>query len=245
MRVARSDEYSQEKAMLNLKEISKTYSGTPSLRNVGFEVPENSITGIIGPNGAGKSTLLKIIAGFEHLDSGEILFQGTPLSGFAETKRLVSYMPEQLEIYPDYRVNEFLGFLHGTVGRADEELLDVLNLRSIAHKKIGHLSKGYRQRLKLYFSLCNDKRIVILDEPFDGFDPIQLQDILGVIRAEHRKGRTFIISIHQLHDAEKICTRYVLLKEGTLVAEGDMESLAERFGLEEPSLEQVFMEALL
>ncbi|MBI2353447.1 MAG: ABC transporter ATP-binding protein [Deltaproteobacteria bacterium] len=231
--------------MLNLREISKTYTGTRSLTDVSFAVPENSITGIIGPNGAGKSTLLKIIAGFEHPDSGEMLFRGTPLSAFDDIKRLVSYMPEQLEIYPDYRVSEFLGFLHGTVGRADVGLLELLNLMSVRNKKIGHLSKGYRQRLKLYFSLCNDKRIVILDEPFDGFDPIQLQDILDMIRAENRKERTFIISIHQLHDAEKICTRYVLLKEGSLVAEGDMASLAERFGLEEPSLEQVFMEALL
>lgn len=231
--------------MLHAKEISKTYHGTHSLRKVGFEVPENSITGIIGPNGAGKSTLLKIIAGFEQADSGEMLFRGTPLSAFAEIKRLVSYMPEQLEIYPNYHVAEFLGFLHGTVGRADEELLDALNLLSVLHKKIGHLSKGYRQRLKLYFALCNDKRIVILDEPFDGFDPIQLQDILEMIRAEHRKGRTFIISIHQLHDAEKICGHYILLKEGRLVAEGDMAALAEKFGLEKPSLEQVFMETLL
>lgn len=231
--------------MLHVKEISKSYAGTPSLAGVSFTVPENSITGIIGPNGAGKSTVLRIIAGFEFPDSGEILFRGTPLSGFAEIKRLVSYMPEQLEIYPDYRLNEFLDFLHKAVGRADEELLEVLNLRGVGQKKIGQLSKGYRQRIKLYFSLCNDRRIIILDEPFDGFDPIQLQDILAMIRAEHRKGRTFIISIHQLHDAEKICGHYVLLKEGRMVAEGDMSALSDRFGLEKPSLEQVFMEALL
>lgn len=231
--------------MLQIKEIIKTYAGTCSLAGVSFTVPANSITGIIGPNGAGKSTLLKILAGFDQPDSGEMLFRGTPLFAFDDIKRLVTYMPEQLEIYPHYRVNEFLKFLHRTVGRVDEQLLDLLNLRDIGYKKIEHLSKGYRQRLKLYFSLCNDKKIVILDEPFDGFDPIQLQDILELIRAEHRKGRTFIISIHQLHDAEKICTRYVLLKEGTLVADGDMESLGERFGLKKPSLEQVFMEALL
>lgn len=232
--------------MLNVKEITKTYNGTHSLANVTFTVPANSITGIIGPNGAGKSTLLKIIAGFELPDSGEMLFGKTPISAFDDIKWLVSFMPEQLEIYPNYQVNEFLDFLHGTVGMADNQLLDVLNLRSIRHKKIGHLSKGYRQRIKLYFSLCNDKRIVILDEPFDGFDPIQLQDILAMLRAEHRKGRTFIISIHQLHDAEKICDYYILLKEGRLVAEGDMESLAGRFGLKKPSaLEQVFMAALL
>ncbi len=231
--------------MLRIKEISKNYAGAPSLAGVSFAVPANSITGIIGPNGAGKSTLLRIMAGFEFPDSGEILFRGTPLAGFAAIKRLVSYMPEQLEIYPDYRVNQFLNFLHRAVGRADEELLDVLNLRGVGQKKIGHLSKGYRQRVKLYFSLCNDRRIIILDEPFDGFDPIQLQDILEMIRAEQRKGRTFIISIHQLHDAEKICGHYVLLKEGRMVAEGDMNALSDRFGLEKPSLEQVFMEALL
>lgn len=232
--------------MLKVSEITKTYNGTHALANVTFTVPANSITGIIGPNGAGKSTILKIIAGFEHPDSGAMLFRETPISAFDDIKRLVSFMPEQLEIYPNYQVNEFLDFLHETVGRADDRLLDVLNLRSVRRKKIGHLSKGYRQRIKLYFSMCNDKKIVILDEPFDGFDPIQLQDILDMLRAEHRKGRTFIISIHQLHDAEKICDYYILLKEGKLVAEGNMESLTGRFGLKKPSsLEQVFMEALL
>lgn len=231
--------------MLNVREISKNYAETRSLDRVSFTVPENSITGIIGPNGAGKSTLLRIIAGFEFPDSGEIFFRGSLLCGFSEIMRLVSYMPEQLEIYPNYRVNRFLDFLHKGVGRADDELLELLNLRAVGQRKIGHLSKGYRQRIKLYFSLCNDKKIIILDEPFDGFDPIQLQDILEMIRAEHRKGRTFIISIHQLHDAEKICDHYILLKEGRMAAEGNMSALADRFGLEKPSLEQVFMEALL
>ncbi len=230
--------------MLSVQNISKRYRHTESLRGISLEIPERSITGIIGPNGAGKSTLLRIIAGFENSDTGKVLHRGTPLSSFSQKKVLFSYMPEQLDIYPEYRVADFVDFIHKSTGHIDDDLLSVLHLPTVSDKRIGQLSKGYRQRLKLFFALCNRKQVVILDEPFDGFDPIQLIEIRDLLKKENEQGRDFIISIHQLHDAEKICSYYVLLDEGQVVAEGDMSALRRRFGNDSASLEELFIRAL-
>lgn len=228
--------------MIEVRGITKRYGQNESLQDVSFSIPEGAVTGVIGPNGAGKSTLLKIIAGFEQADRGEILFQSAPLSSFAQKKTLFSYMPEQMEIYPDYTVFRFLNFLYHATGQRNDELMEKLQLHQVSHKKIGSLSKGYRQRVKLYAALCNIKPAALMDEPFDGFDPIQLMEILRLITDEADRGRTFVISIHQLYDAEKICSRYVLLDEGRVVAEGGMAELKDRFG--GVSLEDIFINAL-
>ncbi len=230
--------------MLAAGNITKRYRRNVALERVGFQVPEGSITGIIGPNGAGKSTLLDIITGFQNPDEGEIRFRDRPLTSFRDKKRILSYMPERLEIYPDYHVDEFIGFVHAATGCRDARLVETLGLGKVKGKKIRYLSKGYRQRLKLFFALSNDKTIVVLDEPFDGFDPIQLMEMLGLIRSENEKGRTFILSIHQLHHAEKICDHYVLLNEGRVVAWGSLQSLRRNFGHDHASLEQIFIEAM-
>ena len=230
--------------MLTISNISKRYFRTVALNKVGFKVSENSITGIIGPNGAGKSTLLEIISGFQNPDAGEIYFNDQPLRLFKEKRKILSYMPERLEIYPDYYVDEFIRFINAVTGHTDPDLIEVLNLGKVKNKKVRYLSKGYHQRLKLFFALSNTKDLLVLDEPFDGFDPIQLLEILGFIRSENSRGRTFILSIHQLHDAEKICDHYVLLNEGKVVTEGSMRKLRQRFGEEGSSLEQIFMRAI-
>jgi len=153
-------------------------------------------------------------------------------------------MPERLQIYPDYYVEEFIKFINSSTDYVYRDLIEILNLDEVKGKKIRHLSKGYHQRLKLFFALSNRKKIIILDEPFDGFDTIQLIEILEFIKSENRRGRTFILSIHQLYDAEKICNHYVLLNEGRVVAEGNLEKLKLRFGGNIDSLEQIFMRAI-
>lgn len=230
--------------MMKIKNITKRYFRTVALDKVSFEVSEDAITGIIGPNGAGKSTLLDIISGFQNPDEGEIYFNDRPLMLFKEKKKILSYMPEHLEIYPDYYVEEFIKFINAATKHIDTDLIDILNLAKVKNKKIRYLSKGYHQRLKLFFALSNTKKIMVLDEPFDGFDPIQLIDILEFIRSENRKGRTFILSIHQLYDAEKICSHYVLLNEGKVLTRGSMQTLKQAFGEDNSSLEQIFMRAI-
>ncbi len=230
--------------MLKISNITKRYFRTVALNKISFEVSESSITGIIGPNGAGKSTLLDIISGFQNPDEGEIYFNDRPLMLFKEKRKILSYMPEHLEIYPDYYVDEFIQFINAATRHIDTDLIEILNLAKVKNKKIRYLSKGYHQRLKLFFALSNTKEIMVLDEPFDGFDPIQLIEILEFIRSENRKGRTFILSIHQLYDAEKICNHYVLLNEGKIVTQGDIQTLKQTFGEDNSSLEQIFMRAI-
>ncbi len=230
--------------MLKISNITKRYFRTIALNKVSFEVSEGSITGIIGPNGAGKSTLLDIIAGFQNPDAGEIYFNDSPFMLFKEKRKILSYMPEHLEIYPDYYVADFIRFIHRVTRYVNTDLIETLNLAKVKNKKIRYLSKGYHQRLKLFFALSNTKKIIVLDEPFDGFDPIQLIEILKFIRSENRKGRTFILSIHQLYDAEKICDHYVLLDEGRIVTMGSIQTLKQTFGEDNSSLEQIFMRAI-
>ena len=230
--------------MLQIKEIQKHYNRIPVLRNIKFDIHSGSVTGIIGPNGAGKSTLLKIITGFEKADTGEITYQNRKFTSQKQKVSIFSYMPEHLDIYPDFYVKEYILFIEGTAGCCNPKLIDTLKLNDVRYKKIKNLSKGYRQRLKLFTALTNSKPIAVLDEPFDGFDPIQLREILSMIKSEKDNGRTFILSIHQMSDAEKICDNFILLNEGRIIADGTLEELSIQFETETKSLEEIFIKAL-
>jgi ABC-type multidrug transport system ATPase subunit len=230
--------------MISLKNISKHYSGNIVLNDISLTVPEKSITGIIGPNGAGKSTLIRIISGFEFPDSGVVCINESKMQNFYQTKNHISYMPEYMLIYPEYYVDEFLSFYHSVVNLKDNDLLMMLSLKSVSNKKIKHLSKGWHQRLKLYTALCNIKPIVILDEPFDGFDPLQLRDIINIFKSQNADGRSFIMSIHQLAYAQKICDYFIFLNGGDIIAEGTLDILEKQFLCVKGSLEDIFLKAL-
>lgn len=230
--------------MIELKNISKNYSKNRALDNISVSIPKGSVTGIIGPNGAGKSTLIKIIGGFEFSDKGEVRIFEKSVKNFNQRKQYLSYMPETMFIYPEYFVDEFLDFYHKAAGFKDDDLIASLSLRKVSLKKIGHLSKGWHQRLKLYIALCNKKPIVILDEPFDGFDPLQLKEIINLFISQRSAGRSFILSIHQLSDAQKICDYFILLDEGRMIAEGTLEELGVHFSCNPGSLEDIFIKAL-
>jgi len=230
--------------MLNVKNISKSYSKKPAIINLCCNIPLNSITGIIGPNGAGKSTFLKIISGFEWADSGSIYADKKELTSFKDKQNMFFFMPEQIQIYPHNYVGKVIEFWHKIIGFKNSPLLSVLQLEKFKDIKIRNLSKGYHQRLKLYLTLCSRKLIAILDEPFDGFDPIQLSQVIGIIKQENKKGRTFILSIHQLNEAQKICNNYILLNEGQLLASGTMDELRDKYDRNASSLEELFIKAL-
>lgn len=230
--------------MLEIKDISKTFGKNFILKKMNFTIPGKSITGIIGPNGAGKTTLLKILTGFWTSDTGTVLYQSRELNSFEEKKRLFSYMPEDLQIYPEYYVKDFITFIHNINGFQNNTALNVLQLSKVMDKKIKHLSKGFHQRLKLYFALCNNKKIAVLDEPFDGFDPIQLCEIIKLIKSENDQGKTFIMCIHQLYDAEKLCNNYILIDEGQIIAKGNLKELTKQYGKKNKHLEDIFINAL-
>jgi ABC-2 type transport system ATP-binding protein len=230
--------------MIKTEDITKKYLRNKVLDNISVSIPDKTIAGIIGPNGAGKTTFLKIISGFEFPDSGIIYIDNKKVKKHSIIKRYLSYMPENMTLYPDYFVDEFLDFFHSAINHTDKELLDSLSLKSIFHKKIKHLSKGWHQRLKLYTALANKKPIIILDEPFDGFDPLQMRDIIKIFKSQNSKGRSFILSIHQLSDAQKICDYFILLDAGIKIAEGSIDSLSEKFSCKSKSLEDIFLKAL-
>ncbi len=230
--------------MIEVNKIDKRYGKIKVLDDISFHINKNSITGIIGPNGAGKSTLIKIIAGFEFPDNGIISIKGERIEKFSQNKKYLSYMPENMMLYPDYFVEEFLILFHSIMNFKDEELLKKLSLEKVFNKKIGHLSKGWHQRLKLYIALSNNKPIVLLDEPFDGFDPLQMREIIKIFKSQNVIGRTFILSIHQLADAQKICDYFIFLDAGKKIAEGSIESLHKRYNCKSKSLEEIFLRAI-
>ncbi len=230
--------------MIELNEITKKYNENTILKKISLKIPKNTVTGIIGPNGAGKSTLIKILTGFEFAQSGLIYIEDKKIDNFNQIKEKVSYMPEKMAMYPDYFVKEFLDFFHNITQYKDEQLLKALNLANIFSKKIRQLSKGWLQRLKLYFALCNQKPIVILDEPFEGFDPLQMKEIIKILISQKKTGRTFILSIHQLSYAEKICDNFLFLNHGKIIASGTFEDLSQKFNLKNGNLEQIFLKVL-
>jgi len=230
--------------MIELKNICKTYGNTKVLDNIAFNIPENLVTGVIGPNGAGKSTLLKIIAGFEFETSGEVLFNNKVLKNFDMKRELISYMPEQISLYPDYYVKEYVDFYNKVLKNTNNDLINLLSLPKVYCKKICELSKGWHQRLKLYSVLANKKPFVVLDEPFDGFDLLQMKEIIELFRLEKEKGKTFILSIHSLADAEKICNNFVLLDCGQVILEGRKEFLTENFKCNPFNLEEILLKVL-
>ncbi len=230
--------------MIELKNICKNYANTKVLRDISFSIPENAVTGIIGPNGAGKSTLLKIIAGFEFETSGKILFNNKVLKNFDMKRKLISYMPEQISLYPGYYVKEYLDFYCKIIKGRDNHLVNSLSLSKVYCKKICELSKGWHQRLKLYSVLASKKQFVVLDEPFDGFDLLQMKEIIDLFKFEKEKGKTFILSIHSLSDAEKICDNFVLMDNGHIVLKGSKEVLQDKFKTNPFNLEEIFLKVL-
>ncbi len=231
-------------SIIEIENIVKKYGKIIALNNITFSGKKSSIIGIIGPNGAGKSTLLRIISGFEKQDSGNVLLFGRKIDSFYERKYYMSFMPEETMLYEDLYVAEVINFFHEQFGRTNVEYLNFFSLKKIEDKKIGYLSKGWHQRLKIYISLLQDKPLKILDEPLDGLDPLQIIEFLEVIKNEKNKGKTFIISIHQLFYAEKICDYFILLESGRVVLKGTVESMRENIDCPNCSLEELFIKAL-
>jgi len=230
--------------MLKLDNITKIYNKTTILNKLNITIQDN-ITGIIAPNGAGKSTLLNILSGIDQNYLGNIYFQNNLLNTFESKKNIFSYMLEDLTIYPFMKVYEFIEFIEKTTNYIDSNLKKILKLESVLTKSILSLSKGYHQRLKLFFALNNTKPIILLDEPFDGFDPFAMQEILKLIKYRSHIGQKFILSIHQLFDAQKICQNYILLNHGNIIAHGNLINLQQQFNLKQnSSLEDIFIKAL-
>ena len=208
----------------------KTYGEQKAVNDITFTVQKGEIVGFLGPNGAGKSTTLKMITGFLAPDAGEIRVCGLSVRTDPNTiRQKIGYLPEANPLYTDMYVREYLGFIAGIhrIGRAAariEEIIDLTGLRPEAAKKIGQLSKGYKQRVGLAAALLHDPEVLILDEPTTGLDPNQILEIRALIR-QLGENKTVLFSSHILQEVEALCERVIIINKGVLVADDAIRNL--------------------
>ena len=210
---------------ISISNLSKKYGKQTVIKNISFEIGEGEVVGFLGPNGAGKTTTMKILAGALAYETGSAKICGMEVNeNQLKTTALVGYLPEQNPLYTDMYVKEYLLFVAETykLGKEKEkrvnELIDKVGLRPEFHKKIGQLSKGYRQRVGLAQALIPNPKVLILDEPTSGLDPNQLEEIRSLIR-EIGKDKTVLLSTHIMQEIKAICNRVIIISKGEIVAD--------------------------
>ena len=215
---------------ISVKNITKVYGTQKALNNVSFEVNQGEIVGLLGPNGAGKSTAMKIITCYKRQTSGVASVCGIDTTEDPQAvKKCIGYLPENNPLYLDMYVRESLGFVAGIYkiknkNERVEEMIKLTGLEQEKHKKIGALSKGYRQRVGLAQALIHDPKVLILDEPTSGLDPNQLIDIRNLIK-DIGKNKTVLFSTHIMQEAEAICDRVIIIDKGLIKADDTIEHL--------------------
>ncbi|MBI4565314.1 MAG: ATP-binding cassette domain-containing protein [Planctomycetes bacterium] len=221
--------------MIEVRNITKVFPGAVAVRDVSFAVASGEIVGFLGPNGAGKSTLMRILTGYIPPTTGSATVAGFDvLRHSLEVRRRVGYLPENNPLYPEMRVEEYLEFratLWGVPRKqraaAVGEAVQKCGLGPVRHRIVGHISKGYRQRLGLADAIVHDPQIIILDEPTIGLDPNQVRQVRDLIRELGRQ-RTVILSTHILSEVEKMCGRVLIIHGGRLVADGSPSEIVNR-----------------
>ncbi|MEJ2163718.1 MAG: gliding motility-associated ABC transporter ATP-binding subunit GldA [Robiginitalea sp.] len=213
---------------IEVAHISKCFGSQQALNDISFSIRKGEIVGFLGPNGAGKSTLMKILTTYHKADSGRAQVNGFDVvSQPREVQRSIGYLPEHNPLYLELYVREYLSF-NASVYRVDKKRIDVVieqtGLGPEAHKKIGQLSKGYRQRVGLAAALIHQPEVLILDEPTTGLDPNQLLEIRKLIR-EAGSEKTILLSTHIMKEVEAVCDRVLIINHGKLVADKSLEML--------------------
>jgi ABC-2 type transport system ATP-binding protein len=229
--------------LMQVAGLSKRYGDQRALADISFSVNAGEVLGLIGPNGAGKTTLLEAIAGTLPVDGGRVLWRGTPVA-LRQRRECMFYLPDGLRPWEDQYVARVIGFFTAVYGRPESvvaETVRALGLAPVLRKRVLALSKGYGRRLMLALALITPHPLLLMDEPFDGFDLRQTRDIMGVLREVAGSGRTFILAIHQLIDAERVCDRFVLLADGRVRGDGSLDDLRLRTGKASAGLEEVFL----
>jgi ABC-2 type transport system ATP-binding protein len=211
--------------------VTKLYGVQKALDNVSFEVKTGEIVGFLGPNGAGKSTMMKIITGFITASSGRVFVNGLDVGAEnLEVKKQIGYLPENNPLYPEMYIREYLGFVasiyNSGISRKKqiENIIDITGLAPEQKKKIGSLSKGYRQRVGLAQALIHNPGVLILDEATTGLDPNQIVEIRNLIR-EIGKEKTVMLSTHIMQEVEAICDRVIIIDNGIIVANDEMSKI--------------------
>lgn len=215
---------------IEIKNLLKVYGEQKAVNNISFTVGKGEIVGFLGPNGAGKSTTMKIITGYLPATGGDAFVCGINVADAPlETKKKIGYLPESNALYYDMYVKEYLGFIaeaHGISNKKEAvgKAISTVGLTIEAKKKVGQLSKGYKQRVGLAAALIHDPEVLILDEPTSGLDPNQIVEIREVIRRQGQE-KTVLFSSHILQEVEAICDRVIIINKGEVVANDTLKAL--------------------
>ena len=218
--------------MLKVKGINKFFRDKHVLKDINFEIKKNSVIGLLGPNGAGKTTLMRVLVGFYEANSGSIVWDKELVDTKCENyKKRVGYLPESNPLYNNLTVGEYLELISNLKGiekdEVRQEIGDVAKkcgLLQVAEQKIETLSKGYKQRVGLAAAILGDPEIIILDEPTSGLDPNQIIEIRDLIK-HLSKGKMIILSTHILPEARDICSRLLIINQGTIVLDEETKKV--------------------
>lgn len=221
---------------VNVKNLTKLFGDTRAVDGISFEVHSGEIVGFLGPNGAGKTTTMRVITGYLSPTEGTVEVLGKNIRVHPlEVRRFIGYLPENNPLYNDMNVLEYLefsamlnGVSKGDVRRQVREMVGVCGLSEVKHLDIGHLSKGYRQRVGLAQAMIHDPKVLIMDEPTSGLDPNQIVEIRNLIRQLGRE-KTLILSTHILPEVQASCNRVIIISRGKIVADGSTSELQSRF----------------
>lgn len=219
---------------LEINKVSKHYGNFTAVNSVSFKVPQGIIYGLLGPNGAGKTSLIRIINSITMADEGEISFLGHPLG--REDQSQIGYLPEERGLYKKMTVQdqlEYLGQLKGldlkTVRARIEEWYSILKMEEWGKKKIEDLSKGMQQKVQFVTTVLHEPKLLILDEPFSGLDPVNTNLLKQEIRRLREEGTTILFSTHRMEQVEEICERIALINKGSLVLEGPIADIKQQY----------------
>ena len=230
---------------LRVSGLCKSYGGRPALEDVTFSIHPGEVLGVIGPNGAGKTTLFECLAGVMPADAG-VLLRDDHVMGARERQALLFYMPDAIAPWPaqslGWALDFTIRFFGGRAGLRDE-VVRSLALEPLLSARMGTLSKGERKRALLAIGLLTPQPILLVDEPFDGLDLRQSRELAATLRSHAVRGRTLVLSIHQIAEAARLCDRFVLLHSGRVRAEGTLADLEAQAAVPRAAgdLEEVFL----
>ena len=234
---------------IEVKNLLKVYGEQKAVNDISFKVNKGEIVGFLGPNGAGKSTTMKILTGYIEQSGGKAYVCGMNVADQPlETKKKIGYLPEANPLYYDMYVREYLAFVaevHG-IQKSKVKIENVIGLTGLSvesKKKIGQLSKGYKQRVGLAAALIHDPEVLILDEPTSGLDPNQIIEIRDVIKKQG-KDKTVLFSSHILQEVEAICDRVIIINKGELVADDKLSNLRQRSSSSSNTVKVSFKESI-